>query len=126
MDARTSLEELLQREGITTDDVVLLDAVCRKVDVVGRVFVAYKDGWSRRAASTEISAQDYLMLGECLFRLAGSSKLAGHAWRGQRTKLQNSALKAADLAISREQGLQTPAAKLGDDIIEAFRLEFNG
>jgi hypothetical protein len=78
-----------------------LDALCRKVDVLREVRVAYDERWEKATDRRPLPPEDWPGLAAALLSAAELSRAAGAEERGRSLKLLNSAHNAIDLCAQR-------------------------
>jgi hypothetical protein len=89
---------------LTPDDRAVLEALCRKLGVAGRVWAAYDAEWRRPASRAQLTGPEYALLGAVLLACA-SSQAPPSEESGVALKLLNAAFGALDVARNSGDGV---------------------
>ena len=81
-----------------------LEALCRKVDILKKVRVAYDDAWKKATQPEALPASDWPALIAGLLHAAGLERSNQPDGRGRALKLVNTAFNALDLYRERAGG----------------------
>lgn len=88
---------VLRKQAMDQPTTVALEALCRKVDVLQKVRVAYDDAWKKATKPEVLPANDWPALIAGLLHAAGLERSNQPDGRGRALKLINTAFNALDL-----------------------------